>query len=1019
MSELGKRKAAFAVAMLGILLGMLCSCGLPFSSGRIAPRVETRQYQLRLAPELSRCVATDFIAPDGTMREPSEAKRPEKEGFEFKYYSNDEEGLVRIVPGRPAETYLGADSFIRVYAVFDPITFHPLVVDGHNPDREHDVGYGEKLEISAPQATGYEFAGWHTDPERTIPIDLGRYAFREPKNAEDIAIPKTIYAKMTPRKYSVTYETFGGAVGADAPKEYDIETPVALPSDVERAGYAFKSWHADPGLLSAAATSIGLGETGDKKFYAKYVCGLAELRAKKGQSKVVEGAEPESVVYECCADCAGREDYDFRAQFEFSQNATFSARFAGPKPDAKTLLIKENGMLRISANTPAEGEGNTEKREFAFKLTVVSEDGKQSREYDVRLTQYGSNDAEATFVVDDETVKKVAVKKGESVKPEDWPEDPVRPEYDFEGWFDGDAKLDGDTLILEDREWTARFKPIPRRIEYRVGFGANDPSNPLVYDAESDTIVMPPAIPPEHEAVGYEFEGWFKDAESEEAVKCADFSPGENFASANGLAGDVTLHARYARPAKWEFEQNDDGQYVTDLDEYPSLLDYLIFKRIGESIAIVDVGEAKPSELDLKLFTEPKGEVNAAYDLKVNCNYTPDKGPVTADIKLKGFDEISGTGPTDAQKSATYAQIDFVRFCPKTPADPVERDLAVDHLTGGALMRVSTSDQLFFALENGFRPVPERPGCPADLAYAKLREILKAVVSDDMTDVEKTIAISEYLIESVAYDNYVFGLSEEAAKGYRRSFSLEGAIIDKIAVCDGISKAFSALCAMEGIKAIQTAGKTEIATGEGAVKSGHAWNKALVDVDGDGQKEWRVVDATSANLLLGGSGNEIAKHKYILCDDEFIFGEKFEYDERFSDKYATAGVDYDIYANTAYKPEGEGEDFDYLIDSEDELNDLLKFFASKVAVAESPLSIDFCAKKDLVLTKDAEPKIGLIVGNALEAAGLDASKMTFSFQDVMEKKQGAGGGASAEYVASGYVAFIAIANAGAVAPPAA
>ena len=92
------------------------------------------------------------------------------------------------------------------------------------------------------------------------------------------------------------------------------------------------------------------------------------------------------------------------------------------------------------------------------------------------------------------------------------------------------------------------------------------------------------------------------------------------------------------------------------------------------------------------------------------------------------------------------------------------------------------------------------------------------------------------------------------------AFDGYGALVGKVAVCDGISDAFRILCLVEGIECLKVSGigKTE----------NHAWNKVKI---GD---SWYVVDATWSKAA------KCVIHRYFMVSDEVIAS---SHDERTGD----------------------------------------------------------------------------------------------------------------------------------------
>jgi len=128
-----------------------------------------------------------------------------------------------------------------------------------------------------------------------------------------------------------------------------------------------------------------------------------------------------------------------------------------------------------------------------------------------------------------------------------------------------------------------------------------------------------------------------------------------------------------------------------------------------------------------------------------------------------------------------------------------------------------------------------------------LRDIIPKIISEiittGMTDLEKSFAINEYLIETSEYD---WAALENAEKNnfqgvderFNDSFTAYGILIGKVGVCAGYAAAFKLLADEAGLDAIVVTGYLE-----GILP--HAWNR--VNIDG----YWHTVDVTNnANEYL-------------------------------------------------------------------------------------------------------------------------------------------------------------------------
>lgn len=136
------------------------------------------------------------------------------------------------------------------------------------------------------------------------------------------------------------------------------------------------------------------------------------------------------------------------------------------------------------------------------------------------------------------------------------------------------------------------------------------------------------------------------------------------------------------------------------------------------------------------------------------------------------------------------------------------------------------------------------------LLYNKAKEILRNYVDDSMNEFEKVKAIYDYIGTYVTYDDVLLEITTNRSD--YRSFTAYSALINGIAVCDGISSAFKLLCNIEGIECIEIIGS--------ARTGGHAWNK--VKIGG----VWYGVDATWSRTDMGSIGKYLY-HEYFLIDE--------------------------------------------------------------------------------------------------------------------------------------------------------
>lgn len=228
--------------------------------------------------------------------------------------------------------------------------------------------------------------------------------------------------------------------------------------------------------------------------------------------------------------------------------------------------------------------------------------------------------------------------------------------------------------------------------------------------------------------------------------------------------------------------------------------------------------------------------------------------------------------PTEAyEPKADSTQVQgHLRFSEQTQKRTA---LPIDSVTQS--VKVANSNELYRAVSCGYKPIfdSDEAGVALKALYDEARDVLATFLSDDMNDYQKVAAIYDWIINVVDYDYAVASLGGTSSSQYN-AFYLEGVFNDHRAVCDGKSKAFALLCGMENIKAVRVVGYAnkdlQNLTEEEQKSCGHAWNKVLIDADGDGIREWYVVDTTWGDLAVRDASpvtHEYLNYCYFLKTD--------------------------------------------------------------------------------------------------------------------------------------------------------
>ena len=175
----------------------------------------------------------------------------------------------------------------------------------------------------------------------------------------------------------------------------------------------------------------------------------------------------------------------------------------------------------------------------------------------------------------------------------------------------------------------------------------------------------------------------------------------------------------------------------------------------------------------------------------------------------------------------------------------------------------------------------------------KVDSVVAEIITDDMTDLEKVMAINAYLCENAEYDDAALENAEAndfyyVDEEFYDSFTAYGTLVDGVGVCASYSAAFKLLADAAGLDSIVVTGYLD-----GSLP--HAWNKVKIGED------WNIVDSTNndndvipnALLNLSDSGASAA----LLEDERFVLDSNvYDYAANTDDNefYRTTGNYYDI-----------------------------------------------------------------------------------------------------------------------------
>lgn len=285
---------------------------------------------------------------------------------------------------------------------------------------------------------------------------------------------------------------------------------------------------------------------------------------------------------------------------------------------------------------------------------------------------------------------------------------------------------------------------------------------------------------------------------------------------------------------------------------------------------------------------------------------------------------------------------------------------------------ITDSDQLFIAVEHGYRPEFADPNSTAAQCYKKARQICLEYMDEDMTSFEKSRAIFEWITEHTYYNHWA---SDNMPSGENWSiytdYYLEGPLLHGTGVCDSFSKVYALLAGIEGLnnditqRVIRTSGYTK-------ENAGHAWN--LVNCDqtfATGKFYLACPTWGQLDISKQANVNKLGYDVSLTSYQSFMVGTNYfaQYDSAFSDTnwpiYQSVRATSGIYKQNGKIPaqldtynfvsDGITYSGDYLLEN---INDAKKFAD---ACIHSGINEDFAF--NVVINLDAKDRQNII--NAL------------------------------------------------------
>ncbi|MCQ2608378.1 MAG: InlB B-repeat-containing protein [Bacteroidales bacterium] len=311
--------------------------------------------------------------------------------------------------------------------------------------------------------TGYTFAGWY-DTEDCSGDRILQISAKEFGNKE-------YWAKWNVVDYTITYNVNGGTINdTDYASAFQYAlAEVSLPSDVTRTGYTFAGWYDNSNLNGEPVTSIATTEYGNKEYWAKWDVNTYKVTLDVNDGNINSG---NLVMYV----------YDVLSILP-ADVTKVGYTFGGWYADE---ACSGSQVLQIS-------KGEFGDKKFYAKWTA--------------------NNYKITLVVNDGTINAGSVSEYTYGEGATLPTDVTRIGYEFDGWyttsyFDNSNVLTIGTNDFGDKTYWAKWSVASYDVDLIANGGTiNDGT------IDSYTFGVGAILPTNVTKIGYEFTGWYTNAE--------------------------------------------------------------------------------------------------------------------------------------------------------------------------------------------------------------------------------------------------------------------------------------------------------------------------------------------------------------------------------------------------------------------------------------------------------------------------------------------------------------------------
>jgi len=363
---------------------------------------------------------------------------------------------------------------------------------------------------------------------------------------------------------TVTFDPAGGTMAQTTVTVEEKET--ITPPTVVRAGYRFDGWSYDFKKPITESVNVVAKWVANEYTVTTDVDGdTTEYKVYFGEAPTIK--DPYKLGYTFVGWKLNNDEFDVNSEYTRTENITITANFeiityniqyvlgsegAVNSSDNPTSFNVETGTIEL---LPATFDANHEflgwYTDSSFKedskVTAITKDMMAGKD----IILYAKWDSISNVTLDSnggdcETDALSFYYNKEYALPT-----PTLQNYVFDGWYNGDTRLNntGVWTISGDVILVARWNPRQSSIEYVLGFvdAVNNPENPTSYDVEDGTVeLLPPMLDDKHT-----FVGWYTDPNFTEESKITSIN-------SDNVTDEMILYAKWNTVSSVTFVTNCD-----------------------------------------------------------------------------------------------------------------------------------------------------------------------------------------------------------------------------------------------------------------------------------------------------------------------------------------------------------------------------------------------------------------------------------------------------------------------------